>query len=42
MQSIQIVDIHYSGVGILDKLTLEEMEKSLQKSIVEPKKTKTA
>lgn len=42
VQSIQIVDIHYSGVGILDKLTLEEMEESLQKSIVEPKKTKTA
>lgn len=41
VQCIQIVDIHYSGVGIHDKLTLEEMEESLQKSIVEPKKTKT-
>lgn len=42
MQRIQIVDIHYSGVGILDELTLEEMEESFQKFIVERKKTKTA
>ena len=42
VQRIQIVDIHYSGVGILDELTLEEMEESFQKSIAERKKTKTA
>ena len=39
---IQIVDIHYSGVGILDELTPEEMEESFQKSIAERKKTETA
>ena len=37
---IQIVDIHYSGVGILDELTPEEMEESFQKSIAERKKQK--
>lgn len=42
VQRIQIVDIHYSDVGILDELTLEEMEESFQKSIAERKKTKTA
>lgn len=42
VQRIQFVDIHYSGVGILDELTLEEMEESFQKSIVEHKKTKAA
>lgn len=42
MQRIQIVDIHYSDVGILDELTLEEMEESFQKSIAERKKTKAA
>ena len=39
---IQIVDIHYSGIGILDELTPEEMEESFQKSIAERKKTETA
>ena len=39
---IQIVDIHYSGVRILDELTPEEMEESFQKSIAERKKTETA
>lgn len=39
---IRIVDIHYSGVGILDELTPEEMEESFQKSIAERKKTETA
>ena len=39
---IQFVDIHYSGVGILDELTPEEMEESFQKSIAERKKTETA
>lgn len=39
---IQIVGIHYSGVGILDELTPEEMEESFQKSIAERKKTETA
>ena len=39
---IQIVDIHYSGVGILDELTPDEMEESFQKSIAERKKTETA
>ena len=39
---IQIVDIHYSGIGILDALTPEEMEESFQKSIAERKKTETA
>lgn len=39
---IQIVDIHYSGVGILNELTPEEMEESFQKSIAERKKTETA
>ena len=39
---IQIVDIHYNGVGILDELTPEEMEESFQKSIAERKKTETA
>ena len=28
VQRIQIVDIHYSGIGILDELTPEEMEES--------------
>lgn len=42
VQRIQFVDIHYSGVGILDELTLEEMEESFQKSFAERKKTKTA
>lgn len=39
---IQIVDIHYSGIGILDELTPEEMEESFQKSIAQRKKTETA
>ncbi|RGM76644.1 DUF4368 domain-containing protein [Butyricicoccus sp. AF22-28AC] len=39
---IQIVDIYYSGVGILDELTPEEMEESFQKSIAARKKTETA
>ena len=39
---IQIVDIHYSGVRILDELTPEEMEESFQKSIAARKKTETA
>ena len=39
---IQIVDIHYSGVGILNELTPEEMEESFQESIAERKKTETA
>lgn len=39
---IQIVGIHYSGVGILDELTPDEMEESFQKSIAERKKTETA
>ena len=42
VQRIQIVDIHYRGVGILDELTPEEMEESFQKSIAERKKTKAA
>lgn len=42
VQRIQIVDIHYSGIGILDELTPEEMEESFQKSFAERKKTKTA
>lgn len=42
MQRIQIVDIHYSGIGILYELTPKEMEESFQKSIAERKKTKTA
>ena len=39
---IQIVDIYYSGVGILDELTPEELEESFQKSIAARKKTETA
>ena len=39
---IQIVDIYYNGVGILDELTPDEMEESSQKSIAERKKTETA
>ncbi len=39
VQRIQIVNIHYSGVGILYELTPEE---SFQKFIAERKKTKTA
>lgn len=39
---VQNVDIYYSGVGILDELTPEEMEESFQKSIAERKKTETA
>ena len=39
---IQIVNIYYSGVGILDELTPEEMEESFQKSIAARKKTETA
>lgn len=42
VQRIQIVDIHYSGVGILYELTPKEMEELFQKSIAERKKTKTA
>lgn len=42
MQRIQIVDIHYSGIGILDELTPEEMEELFQRSIAERKKTKAA
>ena len=39
---IQIVDIHYNVVGILDELTPEEMEEMFQKSLAERKKTETA
>ena len=39
---VQYVDIYYSGVGILNELTPEEMEESFQKSIAERKKTETA
>ena len=39
---IQIVDIYYNEVGILDELTPEEMEESFQKSIAKRKKTETA
>ena len=39
---VQLLDIYYSGVGILDELTPEEMEESFQKSIAERKKTETA
>ena len=39
---VQNVDIYYSGVGILDELTPEEMEESFQKSIAARKKTETA
>ena len=39
---IQIVDIYYNGVGILDELTPEEMENLFQQSLTERKKTETA
>lgn len=42
VQRIQIVNIHYSGVGIFYELTPEEMEESFQRSIAERKKTKAA
>ena len=38
---VQLIDIYYSGVGILRELTPEEMEEAFQKHMAE-RKAKTA
>lgn len=39
---VQLVDIYYSGVGILHELTPEEMEEAFQQHLIERNKEKTA
>ena len=39
---VQLLDIYYSGVGILHKLTPEEMEEAFQQHLTERNKEKTA
>ena len=39
---VQLLDIYYSGVGILHELTPEEMEESFQQHLTERNKEKTA
>ncbi len=39
---VQLLDIYYSGVGILHELTLEEMEEAFQHHLAERSKEKTA
>lgn len=39
---VQLLDIYYSGVGILHELTPEEMEKAFQHHLTERNKEKTA
>ena len=39
---VQLLDIYYSGVGILHELTPEEMEEAFQQHLIERNKEKTA
>lgn len=39
---VQLLDIYYSGVGILHELTPEEMEKAFQQHLAQRNKEKTA
>ena len=39
---VQLLDIYYSGVGILHELTPEEMEEAFQQHLTERNKEKTA
>ena len=39
---VQLLDIYYSGVGILHELTPEEMEEAFQRHLTERNKEKTA
>lgn len=39
---VQLLDIYYSGVGILHKLTPEEMEEAFQHHLTQRNKEKTA
>lgn len=39
---VQLLDIYYSGVGILHELTPEEMEEAFQHHLTERNKEKTA
>ena len=39
---VQLLDIYYSGVGILRELTPEEMEEAFQQHLIERNKEKTA
>ena len=39
---VQLLDIYYSGVGILHELTPEEMEEAFQQHLTERSKEKTA
>ena len=39
---VQLLDIYYSGVGILHELTPEEMEEAFQHHLAERSKEKTA
>ena len=39
---VQLLDIYYSGVGILHELTPEEMEEAFQHNLAERSKEKTA
>ena len=36
---VQLIDIYYSGIGMLRELTPEEMEKAFQKHLAKQKKT---
>lgn len=38
---VQLLDIYYSGVGILHELTPEEMEEAFQQHLIERNKEKT-
>ena len=39
---VQLLDIYYSGVGILHELTPEELEEAFQQHLTERNKEKTA
>lgn len=39
---VQLLDIYYSGVGILHELTPEEMEEAFQQHLTQRNKEKTA
>ena len=41
-KSVQLLDIYYNGVGILQELSPEEMEEAFQEHMAEHNKTKTA
>ena len=41
-KQVQLLDIYYSGVGILHELTPEEMEEAFQHHLTERNKEKTA